>query len=74
MDIQALESRRQAVQQALNIEEQVLDTKLQIALRKLKGQKHELFYISFKEQIGKLAVEFTGTFIRHIISISLARV
>jgi hypothetical protein len=66
--IQKLETRRKTIQQALNTEEQALDTKLQRALSKMKDEKPELFNITFEEQIAKIAVELTGTFLKWIVS------
>ena len=67
-DIQILEGRRDTIKQALEVEDKTINVKLQAALRKLKDQKPELFHITFEEQIGKIAVELTGAFIRHLIS------
>ena len=68
LDIQTLKTRSQTIQQALNIEEQALDTKLQRALSKMRNEKPELFNITLEEQLVKIAAELTGAFIRNLIS------
>lgn len=66
-NIRTLETRRQTVQQALNIEEQALNTKLQQALHTMKDEKPELFRITMEEQLGKIAIELTGSFLKYLI-------
>jgi len=65
---QTLETRRQTVKQALNIEEQTLDTKLQRALYKMKNEKPELFNITLEDQIAKMTAELAMTFLKLIVS------
>ncbi len=67
-DIKTLEARRQTVQQALNIEEQALNIKLQRALYKMKDEKPELFQITLEEQIGKMAAEVSVNLLRWLTS------
>ena len=67
-DIQTLDLRRQAVQKALNTEEQALNTKLQTALYKMKDEKPELFNITLEEQIGKITAELSVNLLRWLIS------
>ena len=66
-DLQSLQSRKRDLENALEIDEATLNTRLQTALRKLKDTRPDLFQITLEEQIGKLAVELTGSFIRYIM-------
>lgn len=65
-NIQILETRKDRVQQALQVEEETLNRKLYTALRKLKGQKPELFHITTEEQIGRIVVALTSSFIKYL--------
>ena len=66
-ELHTLQSRKKEISKALQIDETTLNTRLQTALRKLKDTKPDLFQITLEEQIGKLAVELTGSFIRYIM-------
>jgi hypothetical protein len=63
----SLQSRNEEVSKALQLNERVLNTRFQTALRKLKDRRPDLFQITIEEQLGKLAVELTGSFIRYLI-------
>lgn len=67
-DVKTLDLRRKAVQQALNTEEQTLDTKLQTALYKLRDLKPELFIITLQDQIGKMAAEISVNLLKWLVS------
>ena len=67
-DIQTLETRRKTVQQALNTEEQALDTKLQRALYKMRDEKPGLFNVTLEDQIVKMAAELSVNLLRWLIS------
>ena len=67
-NIQTLDLRRQEVRKVLNTEERALDTKLQTALYKMKDLKPELFNITLEDQIAKMTVELTKTFLKLIVS------
>ena len=66
-DLQLLQSRKKNIQKALDIDEATLNTRLQIALRKLKDTRPDLFQITIEEQIVKIGVELTGFFIRSLL-------
>ena len=66
-DLQTLQSRKTAIEKALQTDEATLNTRLQSALRKLKDVRPDLFQITLEEQLGKLAAELTGSFIRYLI-------
>ena len=67
-ELSSLQTRKQEVSKALHIEEQALNQKLYTALQKMKDYKPELFRITVEEQLGKLAVELTGSFLKWLIS------
>jgi hypothetical protein len=52
----------------LRVQEQILNKRLQTALTRLKDIKPELFHITAEEQLGKLAGELTGAFIKWLIA------
>ena len=66
-EVDTLTTRRNEIQSALRIDEQALNQRLQTTLIKLKDNKPELFHISIEEQLGKLAGELTGTFLKWLI-------
>jgi predicted nuclease with TOPRIM domain len=67
-EISKLQTRKEEVSKALQIEEQTLYQKLYNALNKMKDKKPELFYISVEEQIAKITVQLAGSFLRWLIS------
>ena len=67
-EVKALTTRRDKIQTILRTEEQTFNQRLQTALIRLKENKPELFRINIEEQLGKLAGELTGTFLKWIIS------
>ena len=66
-NIQTLGSRRQTVKETLNIDEQTLNTKLRQAQYTMKDEKPELFLITMEEQLGKIAIELTGSFLIYLM-------
>jgi hypothetical protein len=66
-NLQSLNSRKLDLEKALQTDEATLNTRLQTALRKLKDTRPDLFQITLEEQLGKIAVELTGSFIRYLI-------
>ena len=48
----------------MRVEEQVLNNRLHTALIRLKDEKPDLFRITIEEQIGKIAGELSGIFIK----------
>jgi len=66
-EIDTLTTRRDEIQSVLGIEEQTLNQILQTTLTRLKDKKPELFRITIEEQLGKLAGELTGTFLKWLI-------
>ena len=64
----SLQSRHRQVKQALRLDEETLNRKLEYALRQLKYQKPELFHITVEEQIGKLTAQLAGHLIKWLIS------
>ena len=67
-EVEALTTRREKIQLVLRVQEQILNKRLQTALARLKDIKPELFHITAEEQLGKLAGELTGIFLKWIIS------
>ena len=63
----SLKSRKEDLSKVLQTDETTLNTRLQTALRKLKDTRPDLFQITIEEQIGKIAVELTGSLIKYII-------
>ena len=63
----SLQSRKEEVSKALQLDEVVLNTRLQTALRKLKDERPDLFQITLEEQLGKIDAALTGSFIRYLI-------
>jgi predicted transcriptional regulator len=66
-EIHSLNTKKKDIEKALQTDEATLNTRLQTALRKLKDTRPDLFQITFEEQLGKLAAELTGSFIRYLI-------
>lgn len=67
LELSSLQTRKEQVSKALQIKKQFLNQRLHNALTKLKDQKPELFYITAEEQLAKLAVQLTGSFLRWLI-------
>ena len=67
-ELSTLQTRKEQVSKALNIEEQALYQKLYNALNQMKDQKPELFHISVEEQIAKITVQLAGSFLKWLIS------
>ena len=67
-ELASLQTRKEDISTALNIEEQALHQKLYDALRRMKEYKPELFRYTVEEQLGKMAVELTGSFLKWLIS------
>ena len=67
-EIHSLNSRKKDIEKALQTDQATLNTRLQTALRKLKDVNPDLFQITLEEQIGKIAVELAGSFIRYLIA------
>jgi DNA-directed RNA polymerase specialized sigma24 family protein len=67
LNLQTLQSRKRDIEKALQTDEATLNTRIQTALRKLKDTRPDLYQITIEEQIGKLAVELTGSFIRYLL-------
>jgi len=63
-----LQSRQRQVKQALQLDEQTLNRRLEQALHQLKDRKPELFYTTVEEQVGKLAGEIAVNFLKWIVS------
>ena len=63
-ETRTLQSRREEVSKALQIEEEALYGKLHAALRRMKDHKPELFYTTTEEQVGKIAGLLTKIFIK----------
>ncbi len=66
-ELQSIQSRKKEISKALQTDEAILETRLQSSLKKLKDTRPDLFQITIEEQLGKLAVELTGSFIRYLI-------
>ena len=66
-DVQLLNSRKKDIEKALQTDEATLNTRLQTALGKLKNARPDLFHITLEEQLGKIALELTGSLIRYIL-------
>ena len=65
--LRQLETRRDKVGQALVIEENILNKRLETALVRLRDQKPELFTITIQDQVNKLTVELASSFIQWLI-------
>ena len=66
--IRILQTRQQQVTKALQLDKTTLNNRLEKALYTMKNEKPELFKITPEEQLGKLAGELTGTFLKWLIS------
>ena len=62
-----LETRRDQVNQALAIEETLLNERLETTLIRLKDQNPELFTVTIQDQVNKLTVEIASSVIRWLI-------
>ena len=66
-ELQSLQSRKEKLSTVLQTDETTLNARLQTALRKLRDVRPELFHITMKEQLEKLAIEIAGSYIRYLI-------
>jgi len=66
--IKILQTRHREVSNALQLDKTTLNNRLEKALYTMKNQKPELFKITTEQQLGKLAGELTGTFLKWLIS------
>jgi hypothetical protein len=66
VELHSLQSRKQSLEKAIQLDEAILETRLQSALRKLKNTRPDLFQITLEEQLGKIAAELTGSLIRYL--------
>jgi hypothetical protein len=67
LDTYTLNTRKKELQQAIQVNEQTLNKRLQTTLNKLKDQRPNLFEISLEEQIAKLSIEIAGSFLRYLL-------
>ena len=67
-ELSSLQTRKEDISQALQIEEQALYQKLYNALQTMKDHKPELFHTSVEDQIAKITVQLAGSFLRWLIS------
>ena len=67
-EVRIFQERRDDISKILSTQEEALNNRLATALTRLKDRKPELFNISPKELIGKLAGAITAAFLEWLIS------
>lgn len=66
-DLTRLQTRRDQLSKALQVDEHTLEQRIKSSLIRLKRRQPELFYITDKEQLGQLKTELATAFIRWLI-------